>query len=294
MDQRLRNTYEFSIILNTRMDKKIIDLGKKSGKMLFFGGVYSNLQALFSLIEIAKEKGIPPENCICTGDIIGYCGQPQKTLDRFKSWGAHSILGNVEIQLRDDEEDCGCDFTTGSRCDGFSEIWYAFAKANLNTHSRDFFKSLPDHILLEYAGKKIGIVHGSCDLVSQFVFKSTDWKEKQASLDALNAEVIIAGHCGLPFIDQQKDQIWLNPGVIGMPANDGQTSTWAMITDDANGFEYEHIAVSYDYLTAIEEMKKHGLPQEYAKTLETGIWDNMEILPEEEKLLKGKKLLVEW
>jgi hypothetical protein len=41
-------------------------------------------------------------------------------------------------------------------------------------------------------------------------------------------------------------------------------------------------------------MKKHGLPQEYAKTLETGIWDNMEILPEEEKLLKGKKLLVEW
>jgi hypothetical protein len=67
-----------------------------------------------------------------------------------------------------------------------------------------------------------------------------------------------------------------------------------MITDDANGFEYEHIAVSYDYLTAIEEMKKHGLPQEYAKTLETGIWDNMEILPEEEKLLKGKKLLVEW
>jgi predicted phosphodiesterase len=272
------------------MDKKIIDLGKKSGKMLLFGGVYSNLQALSSLMQIAQEKGIPPENCICTGDIIGYCGQPQETLDKFKTWGAHSVLGNVEIQLRDDEDDCGCDFTSGSRCDGFSEIWYAFAKANLHTNTRDFFKSLPDHITFEYAGKRIGVVHGSCDQVSQFVFKSTDWQEKQASLDALHTEVIIAGHCGLPFVDQHKDQLWLNPGVIGMPANDGNSETWAMILDDANGFEYEHIAVSYDYLTAIEEMKKHDLPQEYAQTLQTGIWDNMEILPEEEQLLRGENL----
>lgn len=274
------------------MDKKIIDLGKKSGKMLLFGGVYSNLQALLSLIQIAQEKGIPPENCICTGDIIGYCGQPQETLDTFKNWGAHSILGNVEIQLRDDEDDCGCDFTTGSRCDGFSEIWYAFAKANLHTNTRDFFKSLPDHIIFDYAGKRMGVVHGSYDQVSQFVFKSTDWKEKQASLTSLKADVIIAGHCGLPFVDQEENALWLNPGVIGMPANDGNNETWAMILDDANGFEYEYIAVSYDYPTAIEQMKKHDLPQEYARTLETGIWDNMEILPEEEQLLQGKNLLL--
>jgi hypothetical protein len=145
---------------------------------------------------------------------------------------------------------------------------------------------------LEYAGKKIGVVHGSYDQVSQFVFKSTDWQEKKASLAALQAEVIIAGHCGLPFIDQQKDHIWLNPGVIGMPANDGNSHTWAMILDDANGFEYEHIPVSYDYLTAIEEMKKNYLPQEYAQTLETGIWDNMEILPEEEKTLQGLQVFL--
>lgn len=35
-------------------------------------------------------------------------------------------------------------------------------------------------------------------------------------------------------------------------------------------------------------MKKNHLSKEYAQTLETGIWDNMEILPEEEKLLKGE------
>jgi predicted phosphodiesterase len=272
------------------MDKKIIDLGRKTGKMLLFGGVYSNLQALQSLMQVAQQHGVAPENCICTGDIIGYCGQPQKTLDLFKNWGAHGILGNVEIQLRDDQDDCGCDFTQGSRCDNFSEIWYAFAKANLHTSSKEYFKTLPDHIVFQYAGKKIGVLHGSYDHVSQFIFKSTHWKEKQASLDALKAEVIIAGHCGLPFVDQKVDTRWLNPGVIGMPANDGNLHTWTMIIDDANGLEYQHIPLSYDHETAIKEMKKNQLPDEYAQTLETGIWDNMEILPEEERLLKGKKL----
>jgi predicted phosphodiesterase len=272
------------------MDKKIIDLGRKTGKMLLFGGVYSNLQALQSLMQVAQQHGIAPENCICTGDIIGYCGQPQETLDLFKNWGANSILGNVEIQLRDDQDDCGCDFTQGSRCDNFSEIWYAFAKANLHTSSKEYFKTLPDHITFNYAGKKVGVVHGSYDHVSQFIFKSTDWNTKQASLDALKAEVIIAGHCGLPFVDQKVDTRWLNPGVIGMPANDGNLHTWTMIIDDANGLEYQHIPLSYDHETAIKEMKKNHLPNEYAQTLETGIWDNMEILPKEERTLQGKKL----
>jgi len=274
------------------MVKKINDLGNKSGKMLLFGGVYSNFQALNSLMQLAADHGIPPENCICTGDIIGYCGQPQETLDAFKKWGAHSILGNVEIQLRDDQDDCGCDFTTGSRCDGFSEIWYAFAKANLHSTSKEYFKSLPDHITFEYAGKKIGVVHGSYDNVSQFVFKSTEWKDKQISLDALNTDVIIAGHCGLPFADELHGKFWLNPGVIGMPANDGQSSTWAIILDDGVGFEHEHIQVSYDHVAAMEEMQKRQLPAEYALTLATGIWDNMEILPEIEKLLQGEPYVV--
>ncbi|AZQ43541.1 metallophosphoesterase family protein [Nonlabens ponticola] len=272
------------------MDKNIIDLGKKSGKMLLFGGVYSNLQALESLIDLAQKEGIAPENCLCTGDIIGYCGQPQETLELFKNWGVHSILGNVEIQLRDDEDHCGCDFTTGSRCDNFSEIWYAFAKANLPTASKQYFQSLSDHILFEFAGKKVGVVHGSYDHVSQFIFNSTNWYEKQASLDALNADVVVAGHCGLPFHDSQNGQLWLNPGVIGMPANDGTTRTWAMILDDADGLNFEHVTLQYDFNTAADFMKKHHLPQEYAHTLKTGIWDNMEILPDSEKLEQGKTI----
>lgn len=272
------------------MGKKITDLAIKKGKMLLFGGVYSNLQALQAVMDIAVEHDITPENCICTGDIIGYCGQPQETLDTFKNWGAHSILGNVEIQLRDDQDDCGCDFTAGSRCDGFSDIWYAFAKANLHTSTTAYLKTLPDNIIFQYAGKQVAVVHGSFHHVSQFIFESTNWTEKQASLDALKAVVIIAGHCGLPFAHLHGGKYWLNPGVIGMPANDGMTNTWAMILDDSDGFEFEHIPVIYDHETATRHMEMNNLPQEYALTLTTGIWDNMEILPAAERKLQGKSL----
>jgi predicted phosphodiesterase len=270
------------------MDKKIINLGNKSGKMLIFGGVYSNLQALESLMKIASDHGIEPGNCINTGDIIGYCGQPQETLDTFKSWNVHSILGNVEIQLRDDKDSCGCDFRAGSRCDSFSEVWYAFAKANTNTAT--YLKTLPDNIIFQYADKQLAVVHGSYHHVSQFIFKSTNWAEKQASLETLNADVIIAGHCGLPFVDAHEDKAWLNPGVIGMPANDGMTNTWAMILEDSDGFEFHHVPVAYDHVTAMKHMQKNNLPQEYLLTLETGIWDNMEILPATEKKLQGRPL----
>ena len=43
-------------------DKKIEDLGKLSGKILIFGGVYSNLQALEALKQIAEKENIAPEN----------------------------------------------------------------------------------------------------------------------------------------------------------------------------------------------------------------------------------------
>ena len=68
------------------MDKEITHIGTKKGKLLLFGGVYSNLQALEKLIAIAEEEGIPAENCICTGDITGYCAQPEETIATFRKW----------------------------------------------------------------------------------------------------------------------------------------------------------------------------------------------------------------
>ncbi|CAA0244962.1 metallophosphoesterase family protein [Tenacibaculum maritimum] len=273
------------------MDKKIENLGKLHGKILLFGGAYSNFQALTALKAIAEQLQIPPTNCIATGDIVGYCAQPEETVQLLKKWNAKSILGNVEIQLIDDAEDCGCDFTEGSRCDGFSKLWYPFAKTKLTNNSLHYLKTLPHHITFQIGTRKATVVHGSFFNTSEFIFKSTDWSKKSLNFSETNADIIIAGHCGLPFYEQQKKWHWINPGVIGMPANDGSPNVWyAIIEDTENALKVSYKKLEYDFNLASKLMQTHGLPKEYAQTLVTGIWDNTEILPSKESALQGKRI----
>ena len=52
-------------------------------------------------------------------------------------------------------------------------------------------------------------------------------------------------------------------------------------------FTYSHYSFEYDNELASRLMQKQNLPSEYANTLLNGIWDNCEILPEEETRLQG-------
>ncbi|MBQ0787001.1 MAG: metallophosphoesterase [Oceanihabitans sp.] len=273
------------------MDKTIIDIGKISGKVLLFGGVYSNLQALEALIAVAKTEEIPPENCICTGDIIGYCAQPEETMQTFINWKAKSIVGNVEIQLRDAQEDCGCDFKEGSRCDAFSQQWYPYAKSKLSEDSLDYLQSLPDHITFSLGNQKTTVVHGSFFNVSEFIFSSTSWENKAPNFEATKSDILIAGHSGLPFHTKNNNKHWINPGVIGMPANDGKPSVWYTILDDSKKPMAVHFRnLKYNHTLASTLMRNALLPESYAKTIMNGIWDNMEILPEAERQQQGKPI----
>tara|TARA_R110002096_G_scaffold417113_1_gene620633 strand:- start:6526 stop:7362 length:837 start_codon:yes stop_codon:yes gene_type:complete len=275
-------------------EKTTKNIGKLESKVLIFGGVYSNLQALEGLLKIAKEKGIPNSNMICTGDIIGYCAQPNECLQTFQDLGIASIAGNVEIQLREEQEDCGCDFSDGGRCDLFSKNWYAYAQKKLNPKFLNYLNALPHFINFEYAGKKVSLVHGSYHHISEFIFKSSPWSKKEKNFRATNSDIIIAGHSGLPFVDQKEDLLWINPGVIGMPANDGKTKVWYGILNDEQGrISYEFHNFEYDFNKAAGLMLENNLPASYAQTLKTGLWDNCEILPRQETLEQGKPLKFE-
>ena len=268
------------------------NIGNLTGKLLVFGGVYSNLQALEQLKKIAAEWGIPPDNIICTGDVVGYCAQPEACVEIIKKWGIQVIAGNVEIQLRNGEEDCGCNFDEGSRCDLFSRKWYPYAQSQLSEESIAWMKELPDHLQFTYADRQVYVLHGSYYNTSEFVFQSTPWTVKQADFEATGADIILGGHCGIPFQDQQSNLSWLNAGVIGMPANDGTVRVWFMtLEENPDGFTFQHHHFTYDHEQAASLMELNKLPGEYSGTLRSGIWDNCDILPEVETGRQGVALV---
>lgn len=276
------------------IDKKItLDLGDLEGRLLFFGGVYSNIQALGALQMWASDHGYLPDHIFCTGDIGGYCANPGECFDLIKNWHIHSIAGNVELQLRNDEDDCGCDFTADGRCDLFSKTWYNYLKQHTDTANKEWLHTLPHQINFRFANRKFVIVHGSFFKTSEFIFDSTPWQIKKNNFDAASADTIVAGHCGLPFINQSDNLSWLNPGVIGMPANDGSINVWFATLELVNGsFDFRFHKLDYNFKEAKKRMIENQLPISYANTLETGIWDNCEILPEEETRRQGMKLIL--
>lgn len=273
------------------MNNEIKNIGTLSNELLLFGGIYSNLQALQSLKQIAEEQNIPPTNIICTGDIVGYCAQPEECLQLVKDWGIHCIAGNVELNLRDEADDCGCNFNEGSRCDLFSRQWYPYAKSQLSETSLEWIKGLPELLEFSYAGKKVVVLHGSVFNTSEFIFKSTPWSIKQANFEETQADIILAGHCGLPFAEEQAGKLWLNAGVIGMPANDGTPRVWYARMTEHEGVRYAFDSLAYDYEQSSQLMRERPLPTSYAETLVSGIWDNCEILPEEETREQGRELV---
>lgn len=276
--------------IDMEREKTSLNIGQLEGKVLVFGGVYSNLQALEQMQGIAAAEDIAPENIICTGDVVGYCAQPEEVVQGVRDWGVHCIAGNVEVQLREGQTDCGCEFGEGSRCDIFSMQWFPFAQDRLSAESIQWMESLTDFIRFEYAGLQGLVVHGSYFKTAEYVFASTPWEQKARNFAATGIDLILAGHCGLPFSEKQNGQFWLNPGVIGMPANDGTTRVWYQILDDADGLQYAHHSFEYDHALAAQLMSGEPLPQPYAHTLVSGVWDNCEILPAVETALQGKRI----
>ncbi len=272
-------------------DVRIRDLGELTGPLLAFGGVYSNWQALVALRQRAREAGWVPAQIICTGDTVAYCARPEECVQSLREWGVHSIAGNVEIQLGEGQADCACDFVDGGRCDTFSRQWYPYAQGQLSEGALEWMRGLPEFLRFEYGGKRVLVLHGSYHYTSEFIFASTDWSGKARNFDDGDADLIIAGHCGLPFAEEKDGRTWLNPGVIGMPANDGSPRVWYLELDLREGeVVYQHRALEYDFQQAGAEMLERGLPRAYAETLRTGLWDNCEILPSSETARQGQVL----
>lgn len=261
-----------------------IDLGVKHGTLLFFGGCYSNLQATQALQQIAQGFEITPENCFCTGDIVAYCAQPNETVQLLRDWGVQVLMGNCEESLATDADDCGCGFAEGSACDVLADNWYAYSVKHLDSAHKGWMRALPRRIDFHYHNRRFAIIHGGVERINQFVFASTPAVEKVQQINRLAVDGIIAGHCGLPFTQWLGDVVWHNPGVIGMPANDGTVRGWYSLWQIKDDRIYiRHHALTYDATAANEAMINAGLGNGYATSLLTGLWPSMDVLPEDER-----------
>jgi predicted phosphodiesterase len=241
--------------------------------------------------QAAERLSIPPENCICTGDIVAYCAQAKASVDFIRDWGIHCLMGNCEESFARSAEDCGCGFEAGTSCDLLSAQWFQFANRQLETVHREWFVSLPRTIQFDFNGISALVVHGSVSSINQFIFSSTNEVIFRNEFSLSHAALILSGHCGLPFTKVIDKKIWHNSGAIGMPANDGTTRTWFSVLSTADKkLRIDTFPLVYKHEKAFTEMKKVGMNNGYAEALLSGLWPSMDVLPVTEKQQRGKAL----
>lgn len=265
-------------------------LGELDGTLLVFGGPYSNLAATQAMLQQADSLGIDARHTICTGDVVAYGAEAEQTSQLIIDSGIHVVLGNCEESLANDADDCGCGFDSGMTCSVLSQKWYRYANRQVSTHTRQWMRKLPRSIRFSFGGVRFRVIHGGVSRINRFIFSSTASSLKTQEIQQAGCDVVIGGHCGLPFGETLETGAWLNAGVIGLPANDGTTSGWYLLLQTSDtGIQCHWQRLDYEYQLSHQSMLTAGL-NDYADAVISGRWPSMDILPEQERQRQGQRI----
>jgi predicted phosphodiesterase len=253
-------------------------------RLAFIGGIYSNYPALVATLSDIERRGV--DGWWFLGDLGAFGPHPNRVPELLIEKGVPGIQGNYEESLSSGALDCNCGYTD-PRDNAYAQVSYDYTAA----HTADAFKlwmgTLPREIRLEVDGLRILLSHGSPRRINEFLWHSTS---SQPFLERLceesHADVILCTHTGLQWhraLGQNRHVI--NAGVIGRPANDGQTHVWyTLLTVERGAVSVEFVPIDYDHHTLAREMRSERLPSEFIETIETGWWTTcLEVLPAKER-----------
>ncbi len=152
-------------------------------------------------------------------------------------------------------------------------------------------RTLPRRIDFTLAGARFAVIHGGVREINRFVFPATPAGDKAAEIDIAGVQAVVGGHSGLPFSDVIGGRLWHNPGVIGLPANDGTPRVWySLLTPQDGGLSVALRALDYDHAAAAEAIRRVDLPTAYADALETGLWPSDDVMPDADRRRRGQAI----
>ncbi len=254
----------------------------------FFGGIYNNYLALCTAIEDARARGA--EKLFCLGDLGAFGPYPDRVFPLLIENEVHTLQGNYDHSIGNGLNDCQCGYTD-PRDNHFAQISYDYTQANTSLENCEWLKQLPTEVRFEVAGLRFLLCHGSPRKTNEFLWESTTSTHFLSRLaDEYRADVILATHTGLHWTRELSGgRHFINVGVLGRPANDGQANVWYTLVklrrlQGKPHVKLEFIPVEYDWTRLIREMQSEDLPVEFQETIRTGWWTTcLEVLPAKER-----------
>jgi len=241
-------------------------------RALIVSDVHSNLEALESVVEDAKNRGGFDE-IWSLGDLVGYGPDPSTCIALLRLHELRAVAGNHDLAA----------FGRLS-LESFNDYAAAAARwtaEQISTEDADWLASLPLRIEVE----DFTMVHGSPrDPVWEYVVSVP---VAVVSFQHFTTTRCLVGHSHVPFLcvtgqDGPKflefrlddpvplgnERIIVNPGGVGQPRDGDPRASYAVY--DSDDGTVAHFRVEYDIKTTQDKMEEYGLPKYLADRLSEG------------------------
>ena len=251
-------------------------------KIALFSDIHANLPALEACLTDIDKKN--PDAIYCLGDLVGYNIWPNEVINLIRKRGIPTIAGNYDFGIGRNSGDCGCAYKTDEEKE-MGKVSIAFTNQMVNTEERNYLRTLPAHIKLEFQlnGDKLDLllVHGSPRRINEYLFEDREEKSLLRIMNDADADIMCFGHTHMPYhrILAQADaghryRHAINIGSVGKPKdgdsrgcyillhiNEGST---AVIKESIN---VEFVRFAYDVEKAATAIENSPLPHKYAEML---------------------------
>jgi putative phosphoesterase len=226
--------------------------------------IHGNLPALQAALARIDELGI--ERIFCGGDLVGYGPHPNEVCALIAEREIPTIYGNYDYAIARGEEDCGCAYVTPhDRALGQRSVKWTLAHTSMD--SKDFMRGLPFDRHFSVAGADVHLVHGSPRKVNEYLFEDKPPRLYERLAAAERGPVLVFGHTHKPWVDEFGGVLFVNCGSVGKPKDGDPRGAFAVLTAATESVDVRIERVAYDAGAVAAEVRRSGLPGEYADSL---------------------------
>lgn len=228
--------------------------------------IHANLEALTSVLDDARSKGI--KRFICLGDIVGYNANPAACVDIIRGLNCACVKGNHDAYASGDEIPDGVN--------GRARHSLEWTRENLRPAQQEWLQNLP---MMRRVGD-IEIVHSS-------MYEPDNWHYVVNGIDAIlhfhfqKTHICFYGHIHHQIYFSSEDrkthrdfekfsiegdtQYFVNVGSVGQPRSDDKRAEYVVY--DTHERSIESCKVEYDIEKACSKIREAGLPEHNALRL---------------------------
>jgi putative phosphoesterase len=226
--------------------------------------IHGNLPALEAALSRIDALGI--ERIYCGGDLVGYGPHPNEVCALIEDRGIPTIYGNYDYAIARDEHDCGCAYIDKhDRELGQESVEWTLVSTS--QRSKDFMRELPFDLHFEVGGIPIHLVHGSPRKVNEYLFEDKPASLYERLAAAESDRVLVFGHTHKPWVHEYGGVLFVNCGSVGKPKDGDPRGAFAVLDLAADGVDVRIERVEYDAGAVAEQVRRAGLPGEFADKL---------------------------